>query len=372
MIVNQAVNYLTVDLANAFAKTTLDVGLIAGSVHIQGDSLSPSIRLAKINKLAERPASRKILSWFIAIIRIWWLLLTKFRTYEVIFISVPPMAYLLSVLIPNRSSMLIWDVYPDALKAAGKSERSLIYRTWARLNRACFKRAHRIMTISDTLATALNKYTDKKIVVHPIWAVLTPESRISSERNHFLDQHKLRGKFVVQYSGNIGQTHNVEFLIDVAERLLYRDDIIFQVIGRGPRLPDITALVKTKGLSNVQLLPFQSDDMFPYSLSAASLGVVVLDERVSQGSVPSKAFNLMSIGTPSLYVSSPDSQLAEYALRFGHASCFSAREHSKITEFILKVADDPAFASELSRNAVEASKHFCASNADLFVQGYFD
>ena len=74
----------------------------------------------------------------------------------------------------------------------------------------------------------------------------------------------------------------------------------------------IERLIEERGLDNVQMLPFQTDEMFPYSLSAADLGVVILHESVGRGSVPSKAYNLMSFGIPALYIAAPDSELARY------------------------------------------------------------
>ena len=114
----------------------------------------------------------------------------------------------------------------------------------------------------------------------------------------------MQNKFIVQYSGNIGVTHNVETLIEIAELLKDNTDILFQIIGRGPRKSKLENLVKEKNLPNCVFLPFQTDDMFPYSLSAADVGVVILDETTSKGSVPSKSYNLMSYGIPSLYIAS--------------------------------------------------------------------
>ena len=54
VIVNQAVNYLTVGIANAFADKFEAVELITGSIHIQGDELNPSVKvLILINGLRD-------------------------------------------------------------------------------------------------------------------------------------------------------------------------------------------------------------------------------------------------------------------------------------------------------------------------------
>lgn len=372
VILNQAANYLTVGFANAFNRRFDSVTLMAGSVHVQGEELDPDIEICRINRWYERPARKKALSYGVALVRMWWLLMTRYRRHEVLFVSVPPMAYLLNLLLPHRFSMVIWDIYPDVLKVGGMEDSHPVYRIWSWLNRCSFRKAYRLFAISEVMADALARYVEReRLIVRPIWSIFQGDERVAPGENRFLEANDTGGRFVVQYSGNIGLTHNVELLIDVAGRLKNDDRILFQIIGRGPREPAIRRIVEERGLSNVQMLPFQSDEMFPHSLSAADLGVVVLNERVSQGSVPSKAYNLMSFGVPSLYVAAPDSQLARYASQFGHARCFASAQLDEIAGFILELASRPALQQEMARNAKVAASSFTRENADRFVDAYF-
>jgi glycosyltransferase involved in cell wall biosynthesis len=371
VIVNQAANYLTVGLANAFHQEFPDLTLMVGSLHCQGEALNQGIKIHKINPWQERPSWKKALSYLIAMARIWTLLWTKYRHHEVLFISAPPMGYLLNLFVINRFSMVIWDLYPDTFKITGMKESNWLYRLWGWMNRHSFRKAFRLFTISDVMADAMSGYVEReRIIIHPIWSIFEDNQRIPERENRFITAHNLHGRFIVQYSGNIGLTHNVEILIDIAEKLQQRPDILFQIIGRGPRRPHIERLVMEKKLKNVQFLPFQSDDMFPHSLSAANLGVVMLDSKVSRGSVPSKAYNLMSFGIPSLYVSAPDSQLALYAKRFQHAQCFTAEQIDQIVCFISMLAEDSALQRKMSLSAEMAASHFRPANAQSFVESY--
>ena len=372
VILNQAANYLTVGFANTFNRQFDSVTLISGSVHVQGEALDDDIRVHTINRWHERPAWKKALSYAFGLLRMWWLLMTRYRRHEVLFVSVPPMGYLLNLVLPHRFSMVIWDIYPDTLRITGMKESHPIYRTWAWLNRRSFRKAYRVFTISEVMADALSKYVDRdRLIIQPIWSIFQGDERIPENRNRFLEEHDLAGRFIVQYSGNIGLTHNVELLIDIAERLQDRPGILFQIIGRGPREPYIRRLVDERGLANVQMLPFQSDEMFRHSLSAADLGVVILNERVSQGSVPSKAFNLMSFGVPSLYVSAPDSQLARYADKYGHARCLAHDQLDEICDFVTTLASRPDLQKTMSERAVSAAGGFRRDNADRFATAYF-
>jgi hypothetical protein len=371
VILNQAVNYLTIGFANAFAEKFDEVVLITGSIHTQGEELSSKVKTHYINKWYERPASKKFLSYIIAMVKMWWLLKTKYRKHEVFFVSVPPMGYLINLALPNKFSMVIWDVYPDAFKILGVKESNFIYKTWAKLNVKSFKKAYKLFTISEKMADLLEIYVNKnKIIIQPIWSIFQENKKHSKENNPFIEKHNLKGKFIVQYSGNIGLSHNVEVMVDLAEMMVEETDIVFQIIGRGPRKPILEKLVQERNLLNCMFLPFQSDDMFPFSLSAADVGMVILDDITSKGSVPSKSYNLMSYGIPSLYIGSVDSQLKVYVDKYNHALLFEKHSLKEAASFLRKLRDDKEYYESISKAAIIASYDFKRKNANHFVKKY--
>jgi glycosyltransferase involved in cell wall biosynthesis len=281
------------------------------------------------------------------------------------------MAYLLKVLLPHKTSMLIWDVYPDLFKITGMKESHPFFRTWAFLNRIVFKRAFKLYTIGDRMAGLLAKYVDrKKINVTPIWSIFQSNGKVAKEENPFVSEQNIQDKFVVQYSGNIGLTHNVEVLVEIADRMKKYDKIMFQIIGKGDRVSFLRQMAKEKKLTNCQFLPFQSDEMFQFSLSAADLGVVILDDVTSKGSVPSKSYNLMSFGIPSLYIAADDSELHDYAGRYNHAKCFQKDDLESAINFISGLSDDEELYKKYSQNALDAADNYKRSNADKIVELY--
>lgn len=371
VVVNQAVNYLTIGMCNAFNERFRSVKLITGSIHEQGESLDEDIDVARIVKWAERPASKKAASYLFGTLQIWWMLLFRYRKHEVFFVSLPPMAYLLTLFLPNRCSVLIWDVYPDVFRITGMKPSHPVYRLWAAMNRSAFRKMKRILTIGSRMADLISTYTEReKIIVTPIWSIFQKPREITREENPFIREHNLQDKFIVQYSGNIGLTHNVETMIKLAEMMKSDKDILFQIIGRGPRMPILKKLVEEKELPNCMFLPFQPDDLFPYSLSAADVGVVILDELTSKGSVPSKSYNLMSMGIPSLYIASEDSELNDYSRRFEHAGCFAASELNRAVAFLRNLKESSTDYNTLSVNALKAAGSFRRDNADRLVDLY--
>ncbi|MCA0349668.1 MAG: glycosyltransferase family 4 protein [Bacteroidetes bacterium] len=373
VVINQASNYLTVGFCNAFSAQFESVSLITGSIHIQGEELNKNVKVTPINKWVERPASKKFWSYIKACLKIYWLLLTKYRKHEVFFVSIPPMGYLLNLLVSNRFSILVWDVYPDVFKITGMKENHFLYKTWASLNKKSFKKSFRLFTIGNKMADLLEVYVPRtKMIIQPIWSIFQANERVLKTENPFIKEHNLENKFIIQYSGNIGLTHKVEIVVEIAELLKDNKDIIFQIIGRGPRVPALQKMVEEKNLPNCMFLPFQSDAMFPFSLSAADLGIVILDELTSKGSVPSKSYNLMSYGIPSIYIAGEDSELHDYANQFKAAACFTERELQAAKNFILDLASNKQKWETMSQNALETSKLFRRDNAYKFVELYLN
>ena len=373
VVINQASNYLTVGFCNAFSAQFESVSLITGSIHIQGEELDNTIAVTYINKWVERPTSKKFWSYIKACLKIYWLLLTKYRKHEVFFVSIPPMGYLLNLLVSNRFSILVWDVYPDVFKITGMKENHFLYKTWASLNKKSFKKSFRLFTIGNKMADLLEVYVPRtKMIIQPIWSIFQANERVLKTENPFIKEHNLENKFIIQYSGNIGLTHKVEIVVEIAELLKDNKDIIFQIIGRGPRVPALQKMVEEKNLPNCMFLPFQSDAMFPFSLSAADLGIVILDELTSKGSVPSKSYNLMSYGIPSIYIAGEDSELHDYANQFKAAACFTERELQAAKNFILDLASNKQKWEMMSQNALETSKLFRRDNAYKFVELYLN
>ena len=84
-----------------------------------------------------------------------------YRKSEVFFVSVPPMAYLLNIILPHRFSMIIWDVYPDGLKITGMQESHPVYKIWSKSNKISFRKAYKLFTIGDKMSDLLSQYITK-------------------------------------------------------------------------------------------------------------------------------------------------------------------------------------------------------------------
>lgn len=374
VFINQATGYLTIDIINAFAQSSFfsEVALIAGSIRVQDIQLEKNVKWSKITRYNRGTPVKKLLSWVTGTMQIGWLLLTRYRKYEVFYITVPPFAYLLSWVLPNRFSLLVYDVYPDALTIYHIGKRNVISRCWAFLNRRLFKKAYRLMTIGEGMRQLMQQYnsTSREINVIPNWSGLTNLKIVERKSNRFLSDQGLTDKFVVMYSGNIGVTHNVEVLIDVAEQLQKEPDLFFLIVGRGNRLANIERIVNDKKLSNVRVLPFQPDDQLSETLAAADLAVVLLDDRTANISIPSKIYNLQAVGVPILGIGEETSELSLHLKKFDNGRSYSPENIQGISGFIKDFKRNQPLQETFRRNSKAASANFTRHNAGQYLELY--
>ena len=371
VFINQATGYLTIDVINAFSGHFDEVALISGSIRVQDIELKEKVKWSKIIKYDRGNPRKKLFSWLTGTLQILFLLLFRYRGYEIFYITVPPFAYLISLLIPNKFSVLVFDVYPDVLKIYGLKRESLLFRRWQRWNRRLFKRAHRIFTISEGMAKLLSQYTTgERITIIPLWTGLLKAAPVPKIKNAWLQKLNLQGKFIVQYSGNIGYTHNVEVLIEIARRMKQDEWCHFLIIGRGDKVNHIGYLISKHSLTNCSMLPFQPDDVLIYSLAAADLGVVILDEKVADVSLPSKLFNLQAVGAPILGISPAGSELSSHLQKYNNGACFNQTKLDEVVQFIRGLHCNKEMHRVLSENSLLAARDFTIKNAQLYYHEY--
>lgn len=336
----------------------------------ENNLLNPKVRKTRVMKKTRKSNLGRFFKWGIASIQIQFLLWTKFRKHEVFYYTLPPFAYLGALLLRRKFSIMVFDVYPDVLKSIGLSEKNPVYKFWVWANKRLFAKAHRVYTIHDGLKNLLLKYGNEIHVVD-LWTSLTGVEPIEKNENPFSIEHGLTEKFVVQYSGNIGQTHNVELLIELADKLKSHENIQFVIIGRGTKVPMLEKEIQNRALSNIIILPFQPHEMLKYSLSNADLGVVMLDQGSADVSLPSKTFNMMAAGSCILALASKGSALDIVVNKHDAGFCIPEGNFDEISKTILALALSPEDLRNYKRNALNASVNYTESNAKHVIDIYF-
>lgn len=368
VLVNQSTGYLMIDIVNAYMAKYDQVVLIAGSICTMERPLENDVVIDKIIPYNRSTTIKRILTWLYGTLQVFFKLLFKYRHYEVVYVTNPPMCYLLAFFIHSSFSVIVYDVYPDALKNIGINDKSIFFRLWATWNQKLFSKAQKVFTLSDGMGEILKHYVDSsKIKIIPNWPASERLHPIEKSENLFIRKYKLEKKFIVLYSGNIGYTHNVECLVDVAKKIKDEKDILFLIIGEGMKKSMIQKCVRDSGLQTFMFLTWQDKDMLPYSLGAADIAVITLNDNTAQLSVPSKTYNLLAVGAPLLCIAPLNSELRNLVHKYQNGSCFEKSEVEEISSYISMLKNNPEIRLEQCRKSLIAARDFTYKNANKYV-----
>jgi len=232
------------------------------------------------------------------------------------------------------------------------------------LNRIAIRHADGVITISPHLAMTLDQYYGPGITGSPEMIVTTwvDSERIHplpKEENWFAHQHGQVGKLTVFYGGNLGTVHDLSMLPQIAYQLREYSDIQFLIIGEGPGREPLKAECVRLGLHNVIFLPLQKEEVLPFSLTTADIGIVALANGAEGISMPSKTYYMMAAGSALLGLSDSDSDLAAVIHDYKCGINIAPGDVDGATQAILQLRNQPIVLQQCRRNARQAAeKHF--------------
>lgn len=291
---------------------------------------------------------------------------TAFRTagkYDILLLTTdPPFLGLVGCLVSKLRRkpyvLIVYDIYPDIAENLGVVRRgSLVSRLWRRATRTIMNRAACNVVIGRDMAQKVSEIVAEPkragICLIPNWSDETTVYPMPRDENPFRREHGLGESWVVQYSGNMGRTHNLECLIDAAGILRDRD-IIFQFIGAGAKKEKLEQIAAQRGLKNVRFLPHQPIERLGEVLSAADLAVVCLESCFTGLSVPSKTYGIMASATPILGFLDPDSEIGRLIIETDCGTVLPDPTGEQVAAVITDLLDNPEKLRRWGQNGYRA------------------
>jgi colanic acid biosynthesis glycosyl transferase WcaI len=247
-------------------------------------------------------------------------LLTLKRFDVVVALTSPPLISFLAALFVRlkggRFCFWVMDLNPDEAIAAGwLRQDSTLAHLFQWMLRYSLDHADRTIALDRFVKERLvAKGVDAdRIAVIPPWSHDDAVAYSAEGREAFRQRHGLTNKFVVMYSGNHSPCHPLDTLMAAALELRKREDIVFCFVGGGGEQAKVREFAARHALSNVKCLPYQPLNELSDSLSAADLHTVVMGDAFVGIVHPSKVYNIMSLGTPILYIGPETSHVTDLA-----------------------------------------------------------
>ena len=368
VFINQNSGYLMIDIINSFVEIGYSCILITGRLIERGNPLDCSVKVVKIIRYNRNSVLKRLFTWIVATFQIYWLIKVTYRKSKLFIVSNPPFAPLIPLVVKNHYSILIFDVFPDALVDSGfLAKRNLLVTYWKKGNSRVYEAADRLFTISESMREVLQNYAiNKTFEVIPIWADTRFLRPIEPSDNTFIKSHNLQGKFVVLYSGNIGLSGQIEALVEIASQFV-RKEVFFVFIGDGAKLQWLEQKASEASFRNIMILPWQPPEELSYSLSSANLAVVGIDKKASKLAMPSKLLSYLSVGAPILCLADEDTDLAKFVTEYDVGKAFDSSQTTQISRYIEWLLDNPEECAQLRHNSIIASQKFSDSNAKKFL-----
>ena len=263
----------------------------------------------------------------------------------------------------------VQDVFPlDAMVIGKLSKSNPAFIIAKSLQSKAYKKATRVVTISEDLKKTIQNEGRKDVDVIYNWSYQNEAYDIPDEKNHFLNSNSIQRKdgFRVVYAGNVGQMVDAEMLVQTAKKLGSYKDIVFYVVGEGSGLNRLKARTEELGLKNVRFYGRQPMEYAQDNYCAADVNINPVPKGVIYTCMPSKTATCLLSEKPTVVSMDLDSDMARRLSTVDQWSVVAPGDSDAMAEEILKVYKND---SRKSDNAAEfLSELGPVENAKLYVK----
>lgn len=251
------------------------------------------------------------------------------------------------------------DLWPASIVAVGAMKKSLPITLLEKLELFLYRKADAIVSVTRSFQDDLVRRGIPHEKIHVVINGVDLERYSALPRDlQLANAYDLEGRFVVGYLGTHGMAHALEKVLEAAERLRHRSDVVFLFAGGGAELPKLEAMVVERGLHNVRVLRRQPKELMPRLWSLCDLALVPLrDTPVFSTVIPSKLFECMGMGVP-VVMSLPPGEATRLVEETGVGVCVPPENPDELARAIVSLAHDRSRLAALREASVAAARHF--------------
>ena len=293
--------------------------------------------------------------WFQALTLVIGLL--KAGQQDVIFVPSPPITlglngFLLKNFLRGKMIYDVRELWPDAPVRMGLLKNKL----WIRLAYVIEEFVYRHSVAITSIARSFNRdlvarsVPEEKLFFTPNFVDVGQMVPLA-KANDFAREHGLEDKFVVFYAGNIGLSQGLELLVEVAKAFEKDEDVVILIIGDGAARPKLEQAIRSSGLQNIRLLPFQPFARIPQTYATADVSVSPMQFGFSYDTVPSKIYTAMASSRPVVAAAETDTETTSLLLESNGGIVVTPESVSEMVEAIRQLRSSPELAHQMGMNA---------------------
>ena len=225
------------------------------------------------------------------------------KPYDIIFvhhtspimIAIHPILY---SVFNKKSKKFLWDLdlWPESLESTGFIKSKIFFNLIKSCVKLIYKGYDKILIGSRSFERIIRKRYKKEIIYFPNWAEKEIENNII---NTNLNLEYDTNKFIIMYTGNIGQSQSLSRLVLTID-LLKNHNLLWVFIGGGRNKKlFIEKLTSKRLLRFCKFVDHSSIDKIPSHVHYAdALFISLADKNIFNNTVPAKLQAYMSMGKP--------------------------------------------------------------------------
>jgi glycosyltransferase involved in cell wall biosynthesis len=193
----------------------------------------------------------------------------------------------------------IRDLWPDSIVAVGASTAtSPLVRGLSVMERFIYRQSDLVISVTRSFVPRLRERGARRVV-------FISNGADPSAFAHPVDRAAIRARFglgegfVASFVGTLGMAHGLDTVLEAAEILRDRSDIVFWLVGEGARRTALEAEARRRELPNVRFEGQVPREEIPNVLAASDAALVLLrPDPLFETVLPSKMFEAMAAACP--------------------------------------------------------------------------
>jgi len=271
--------------------------------------------------------------------------------------------YFVSRMKRARWVLEIRDLWPESAIAVGAISNKRLVKATEGLESFMYRRADAVVSVTDSFVEHIAGRDVPESRIHVIkngvdLAFYDPDV----QRDEEAVDARLKGKFVAAYVGTHGMAHALHTILEAAELLQGRDDIVFLMVGDGAEKEKLTRMREEMGLDNVVMLDQMPKDAMPAIWAVTDVSLVLLKNAdLFRTVLPSKIVESMAMRRPIVLGVRGEAEAMVESAEAG--ICIEPENAQELADAVTKLADN----QELASGYGAAGRVFVEANFDRRV-----
>ena len=251
------------------------------------------------------------------------------------------------------------DLWPASIVAVGAMRKSFSIRMLEKIELFLYRRASAIIPVTHSFKRDLIERGIDGDKIHVVINGVDLDRYAPMPRDAELAaQYDLNGRFVVGYLGTHGLAHALSKVLEAAELIRDRKEIVFFFAGGGAERARVESIVAERGLHNVRLIPRQPKKMMPRLWSLCDVTLIPLrNTPVFSTVIPSKLFEAMGMGVP-VVMSLPTGEATQIVESTGCGITVLPEDHESLAKALINLVEIPNQLCQMRQAAIAAAPSY--------------